>query len=400
MRNPLKDNLIEIRNIQKMMLENSLVGYYIAMGGKFYKMNPVALSYTGYALDEIIGRKADSLIHPADRKMVKKNARAMLQGERTTPHEFRIITKQKKICWVIEALSPILINGKKAILSNTMDITSGKRKEQELLASNNLYKTIFETTGTSTYIFEDDKTISLVNSQFEKLTGYRKEDWEGKRRWDELVASQDLQRMNRYHRERWKNPSRAPRTYECHFTDAKGKVKTVLSMVSLIPGTKKRVSSSMDITELKEKENELMIQSRALEEMNSALKVLLKQREEDRAELTLTLMSNMKDMIFPYIDKIRKCATDKKSLLYLDLMAANLEQILSPFTRNLSSRFMHLSPKEIQIANFVKDGKSSKEIAEYFNVTTAAVDVYRYRIRKKMGLKKQKINLQSYLKSL
>lgn len=206
--------------------------------------------------------------------------------------------------------------------------------------------------------------------------------------------------MNRYHRERWKNPSRAPRTYECHFTDAKGKVKTVLSMVSLIPGTKKRVSSSMDITELKEKENELMIQSRALEEMNSALKVLLKQREEDRAELTLTLMSNMKDMIFPYIDKIRKCATDKKSLLYLDLMAANLEQILSPFTRNLSSRFMHLSPKEIQIANFVKDGKSSKEIAEYFNVTTAAVDVYRYRIRKKMGLKKQKINLQSYLKSL
>jgi len=394
----LNEILTETQNIQKAMMDNSLVGYYIALDGRFFLMNPVAVSYTGYTIDEIIGMKADALIHPEDKSAVKRNARAMLRSERTIPHEFRIVTKQKKICWVIEALTPVLIGGKKAILSNTMDITEGRLAEQALKTSDNFYKTIFETTGTSTIIYEEDKTIFLVNSQFEKLTGYRKEEWEGKKKWDELIAPQDRAKLNRYHRLRRGSPGR--RAYEFHLVDSKGKIKTLLCMVDVIPGTKKIVSSSIDITELKEKENELIAKSRILEELNSTLKVLLKQREEDREEMERALMSNIKDMVFPYIKNIRKNGIDKKNSQYLEMLSSNLENIFSPFTHKLSSKFMLLTPKEIQVANLIKDGQSSKEIAELLNVSSAAVDVCRYRIRGKLGLKNQKNNLQSYLKTL
>jgi PAS domain S-box-containing protein len=360
----------------------------------------VVVLYTGYLPEELIGKEADFLVHPDDKAEVKKNSLTMRQGSLFLPYEYRIITKQKEIRWILEVVAPIMFKGEPAILGSAMDITKQKLTEKKLTESENLYRTIFETTGTATVIVEDDKTLSLINAEFEKLTGYRKEDWEGKRTWVDLIDERDRSRVEENHRLRRIDPNAAPRNYEFHLVDRKGNIKNMLSTNSLIPGTNKHVCSVMDITELEEKESELLAKSRNLEDLNTALRVMLKQRAEDREELEQTLLSNVKELIMPNLEKLSKGGSEQSRQIYHDLIASNLEEMFSPFSRKLSTRFRSLTTTEVQVAHLIKDGKNSKEIADIMSVSSSAVDVYRYRIRRKLGLNNQKVNLRSYLLSL
>lgn len=390
----------EQQNIQNIMLNKSLVGYYILSDGKFRVINPVICEYTGYTQEEIIGNHADFMVHPEDKARVKKNSLAMRNGKLLEPYEYRILTKEKELRWVLEVVAAIHFEGKPAVLGNDMDITHQKMTETKLAESENLYRTIFETTGTGTVIIEDDKTLSLINTEFEKVTGFRREEWEGKRSWVDLIYEKDLSRLEEYHRLRRIDPELAPRTYEFRLVDSRGNIKNMLSTNCLIPGTKKHVCSVIDITELEEKGSELLIKARNLEELNTALRVMLKQRAEDREELEQTLMTGIKELVLPHLEKLRKGGSEQNRQIYSDLIATNLEEMLSPFSQKLSTRFRSLTTTEIQVAHLIKGGKNSKEIADVLNVSSSAVDVYRYRIRKKLGLNNQKVNLRSYLLSL
>ncbi len=132
-----------------------------------------------------------------------------------------------------------------------------------LRESEDKYRTIFETTGTATVIIEEDTTISLANKEFEKLSGYSKEEVEGKKSWTDFVANKDdLDRMMAYHTARRIDPNRAPRNYEYKFIDKHGTVKEVFATLAVIPGTKKSVGSFLDITRAKELEHLLRIQDK------------------------------------------------------------------------------------------------------------------------------------------
>ncbi len=392
--------LVESQSIQDVILEKSLVGYYILVDGKFCVINPVVSLYTGYAPEEIIGGRADFMIHPDDKASVKKNSLAMRTGKLFLPYEFRVITKLNEVRWVLEVVAPIVFKSKPAILGSAMDITHQKMTERKLTESENLYRTIFETTGTATVIIEDDKTMSLINNEFETATGYKRENWEGMRSWVDLIDERDRDRLVEYHRLRRIDPKLAPRTYEFRLTDSQGNIKNMLGTSCLIPGTRKHVCSVIDITELEKKGSELLVKSRKLEELNTALRVMLKQRNEDREELEQTLLSSIKELVLPNLEKLRKAGSDQSRQIYHDLIATNLDEIFSPFSRKLSTRFRSLTTTEIQVAHLIQNGKNSKEIADVLSVSSSAVDVYRYRIRKKLGLNNQKVNLRSYLLSI
>ena len=389
--------LTEKQNLQETILSKSLVGYYITSNGKFYAMNPVAVSYTGYKANELIGKESDYLIHPDDKDEVAKNAHAMIKGKRTSPYEFRIITKQGHIRWIMEAVTPIMLQGKRAILGNAMDITQRKLDEQKLTENENLYRTIFESTGAITAIIEDDKMLSLINSEFEKVTGHRREEWEGKKKWTDLASIDEIPRMSEYHRLRRIDPGLAPSKYEYNLVDSRGRIRRVLTTVNVIPGTRKHVSSSIDITEMKANEIELVNKNKALDDLNATLRVLLKQREEDRKEFETKLLSNIKELVLPCIEKIRQGSIESKDLAYVDLLESNLKNILAPFSHILLAKYMSLSSKEIEVANFIKEGKNSKDIAQLLNISSSCVDIHRYHIRKKLGLNKKRANLKSYL---
>jgi PAS domain S-box-containing protein len=123
--------------------------------------------------------------------------------------------------------------------------------EEFLRESEGKYRVIFETSGAATVIFVEDK-ISLINSEFEKLSGYSKEEIESKMSLTDFFTNeQDLAKMENYHRSRWVDPVAAPINYEFQFVDRRKNVKDVFITIAMIPGTRKNIASLLDITERK-----------------------------------------------------------------------------------------------------------------------------------------------------
>ena len=151
---------------------------------------------------------------------------------------------------------------------------------------------------------------------------------------------------------------------------------------------------------LRSREVELEKGRQELQAMNSALRVLVKQREEDKVNMELNIISNIKTSVLPYIEKLELSGLSEGQVRVISMIKSLLGEITSPFIRNLSSEFLGFTPNEIQVASLVKEGKSSKEIAEILNISLNTVHTYRYKIRMKTGLKNNKVNLRSYLQTL
>jgi PAS domain S-box-containing protein len=152
---------------------------------------------------------------------------------------------------------------------------------------------------------------------------------------------------------------------------------------------------------LQEANQQLKLKTVSLSEANTAMKVLLEQREADKIELEEKVLLNTKLMVSPYLGKLknRRNLGDKEKV-YIDIIESNLNEIISPFVRSVSNKFFKLSPTEMQVINLIRLGKTTKEIAETMNLATSTIDFHRNNIRKKIGIKNKQINLSTYLSSL
>jgi PAS domain S-box-containing protein len=151
---------------------------------------------------------------------------------------------------------------------------------------------------------------------------------------------------------------------------------------------------------LRKREKELASESLHLEDVNTALKILLQQREQDKRDLEESILSNVRFLVMPYIERLHQSRLNSHQMTCLETLQANLNQIVSPFLKTLTSKFLGLTPLEIKIASMVKEGKTTKEIAPILYLSMNTVSSYRYRLRCKLGLKNTKTNLHSYLQSL
>lgn len=136
----------------------------------------------------------------------------------------------------------------------------------------------------------------------------------------------------------------------------------------------------------------------SLLDANTALKVLLKHREEDRKQLEQTLVENVKDLVLRHVERLKKNTRDPVQHMNIGLIESSLNEIISPFLNTIQS--FNLTPRQLEVATLVREGRTTKDIARLLNVSKQAVDIQRFMIRKKLGVNKSKTNLQSYLKSL
>ncbi len=152
--------------------------------------------------------------------------------------------------------------------------------------------------------------------------------------------------------------------------------------------------------ELNAANRKLEMKTMYLEEANIAMKILLQKRNEDKTELEKNVLSNAKELFMPYLEKLKKSRLNDKQKNCLDILESNLNDFVSPFVREVSSGYLGLTPTEIQVANLVKQGKSTKEIADALALSTRTIDSYRNNIRKKLRIKNKKVNLRTYLLSI
>jgi DNA-binding CsgD family transcriptional regulator/PAS domain-containing protein len=138
----------------------------------------------------------------------------------------------------------------------------------------------------------------------------------------------------------------------------------------------------------------------SLEDINTALKVLLKKREEDKNSMDANIFANFKSLIQPLVDQLRNRLKDNDQKEILDILESSIKEMATPFSKKLSDPMVNLTPTEIQVASLVKDGKANKEIAQILNKSLRAISSHRDNIRQKFGLKNKKINLRTSLLSL
>ncbi len=194
--------------------------------------------------------------------------------------------------------------------------------------------------------------------------------------------------------------------YPCHSAD--GPHWYYLRVIRMSgDGPVRAVVSHEEITALKlteaalrESEAALTRQKTELEEANIALKVLLKQREGDKSDLERKVITNVKEMVLPYLEKLKRVNLKPKDKRMVEIIDSHLQDIVSPMIQKLANASIILTPQEIQVASLVKDGKASKEIADILNVAETTVHFHRKNLRKKFGLSNSQTNLRSYLISI
>jgi len=145
-------------------------------------------------------------------------------------------------------------------------------------------------------------------------------------------------------------------------------------------------------------EEELEIEKIALENKNIALKEILTKLNEEKREIATRVQANVDKIIMPIFSILEKNANSNDASV-LNLLKKNLEEVTSPFTNSISKEFLSLSPVEIQICNYIKNGFSTKDIAQLRGIAVATVSRHREHIREKLNLKNKNINLVTYLNS-
>jgi len=249
-RRRMEEALRESEEQYRLVVENAEEAISIAQEGRHCFINRRAVEIIGRPKEEILAKPFLDYVHPDDRGMIAERYRRRMNHEQVpSAYTFRLLAGDGPIKWIEIHVTPIVWQGKPATLNFFNDITDRKLAEDALRESETRYQAFFEMTGATMMVVEDDMTISLANRQFEILTGYRREEVEGKRKWTEFVEREDLEQMIARHRLRRTGLVNVESSYEFRLRHRDGSMKHILLTVGLIPGTKQSVASLIDITE-------------------------------------------------------------------------------------------------------------------------------------------------------
>ncbi len=154
---------------------------------------------------------------------------------------------------------------------------------------------------------------------------------------------------------------------------------------------------TQDISRFKKAELALSTQKAEISDTNTALKVLLKKRETDKINLEGKVIDNLHALVFPLLDELSIDASDTGKVL-IDEVKTAMANVCSSFSKNL--KHLQLTGTQIQVANHIRSGKTTKEIADIMGIALSTVNTHRAQIRKKVGILNGKIGLKAFLSSL
>ena len=289
------------------------------------------------------------------------------------------------------------------------DVTQSKRVARDLRESEEKYRMIIENIEDGYYEVDLAGHFIFFNDAMARITGYSRDELRGKNNlemMDKFNADRVFKVFNTVYTTRL-----AMKAFDWEFIrkdGSKGIVEVSVSLKRDLSGQPIGfMGVARDITErkktearLKKSEEESKSKSKELEETNTALRVLLNKREEDRKELEKTILSNLNDTVKPYLERVKERAKDRKLLDNLTVLEENLNAIISPFSHRLSTCHLNLTATEIEIANLVKQGRTTKEIADLMTVSNKTIEVHRLNIRKKLGLNNKRACLRTHLLSI
>lgn len=375
--------------------------------GNIIHVNSTVINRLGYTREEIVG-KSVLMVHPPERiDEVKKIIDEMLSGK-IEYCPVPIMTKSGVQIPVETRVSYGHWNCKPALFGVTKDISKIKLSEEKFFKLFHLNPSACGLSDLDTFQYIE------LNDAFYTLFGYSKEEVIGKTPMELGIITPETRNSILLK----SNEDGKVIKVEADLKTKSGEIKHVLMSAEniYIQDKKYRFTFAYDITErrrteeflktyrdhleekIRERTSELEAKSIALQESNTALKVLLKQREDDKKELEERFVMNLRTLVLPYIEEMKKGHFDARQQFFLDIIESHLKEIASPLLKNMQQ--FNLTPRETKIATLIRQDRSTKEIAEILRISSGSIDVHRKNIRKKLGLSKRKTNLSSYLKNL
>jgi len=410
-----KQVIKETFNIEQMLtsiIEHSNEIFYLHdIHHKFLYVSPQSLKILGYTPDEMmvewIRFISDNPINKIGYEITEK---ALATGQRQKPYLLEVLKKDgRKVLLEIEE-SPLKdVKGKViGIVGAARDVTERKKAEESLKELNIRFRTLINAIPDIVFFKDVQGRHLIINKATEEFHGVPQKDIIGET--CEAFLPMDLAEQCMKSDKEVLERRRPFRSEERSIRKNGNAIFLDTFKVPLYDESDKPiglVGISRDITDrkkaeqaLQQREKDLAVQAENLEETNTALKVLLKKRDEDRIELEEKVLLNIKELVVPYLEKLRKCGLDERQSAYAGILESNLHDIISSFSYRLSFTYLNFTPSEIKVANLVKQGKTNKEIAEVLNFSSRTAAFHRERIRKKLGLKNKKTNLRSYLSSI
>jgi len=369
--------------------------------GTIYDVSDSFCEKSGFARKQVIGKRASTLgiWLDQDREEIKKR---LLRNGRYRNMEVRHQVKGGKMLQCLQSAELITIDDERYIITVVVDITERKMMEERLRDNEEKYRQLFDNAPAGIYQIDYQTGRFLnVNDVFCKYSGLNREELTSFTAFNFLT--EESKKLFYARLEQIHQGIKVPEAVEYEALNIKGELLYLQLHTRFIHDSEGHVVGAdvviHDITERKQAEDELKSFAEDLEEANITLRVLMNQRDEDKQEIEEKLQTNMRDLVMPYLRKLKRLNIDGRSKNYLDILESNLNEVLSPFMKNLQSSFNHLTPQEMQIISLIKKGKKTKEIAEMLNASTKTIATHRNNLRKKLNLRNSKINLRSYLLS-
>lgn len=367
--------------------------------------------YVSPAYEQVWGRSVEDLyanyevwaasIYPDDLAYAEESFERIARTGGGETRQYRIVRTDGKMRWVSDRGFAIADkNGDVVRIAGiTEDITDQQQALDSLRESEEKFRLLTDQSPNMIFINHKGRVV-YVNRRCEEIMGYSKDEFYAPD-FDFMTIvepeSKDLIQSNfRSHMDGKEIP---PHEYALKGKDGKKIDVIITAKLIIIDGKQSILGIITDITERKEKDKKLERQAKNLEEVITALKVLLEQREKEKTEIKETLLVNIKKLVYPYIEKLENTGLDQETQTFVNIIKTNINDLVSPLANNLSSKYFSLTPSEIQIADLIKYGKTSKEIASMLYISPKAVAFHRGNIRKKLGLLNKKINLRSYLQA-
>jgi len=251
------------------------------------------------------------------------------------------------------------------------------------------------------YFKDADLNYLGCNKAFEETLGYPKEHIIGKTVHDILP-----EKLARIHHQKDLQLLQAGeiKYYDVSSTYPDGKKHDLLVFKALFHNkdgsVEGLIGTNMDISERNQAQLQLELHAEELKNTNTALRVLLKQVNENKTDMESRVLDNFARLVNPYLDSLEADLVNTRQHEYVKVIQENIKKITSAFSQKLSSSYLGLSPREIQVADLVRHGRTNKESCGILNISINAVEFHRNNLRRKLGIQNKKVNLRTYLLSM
>jgi PAS domain S-box-containing protein len=288
-------------------------------------------------------------------------------------------------------------------IETLQDITARKGAESKLRQSEILHRTLIETMSDGLLMADAERRVVYCNGRFATMLGYERVRLLGQRLQDYVYPEEHDRLESRLNR----LTDGAIEPFELRWVAGDGRLISTIMAPAALPdaagGRERFFCVVTDISQLKSAEARLLQAKRDLEnerealtEKNAALNELLEHLEREKAAFRTRICHDIELRLLPFLDNLRERSPETLRE-QIETMAGELKTLLSADIDHFEALYARLTPREREVCELIRGGKSSKDISRELNLSLPTVHKHREHIRRKLKLSNKFVNLGTYL---